>query len=276
VTRRRRGLALNLGAIWARAYVRLIGVNRELSWVIQETVLPFIGASAYVFIYRALGAPARFEAMALLGMAMATYWFAVLWGMAAQFYWEKEMGNLELYMQAPISRMSILAGMALGSMYNSTARFATIIGAGILLFGIRFEVASWPALAGVFLLTLVALYGLGMLAASLFFVYGRGAWQAFGLVQEPIFLASGFFFPVKPVLGRWAFAVAAVVPLAFGLDAIRQCALPPAPSEALLSVGQEAAALAVLAAVFIVGARYALAHMERKAKREGKLTLKWQ
>jgi ABC-2 type transport system permease protein len=229
-----------------------------------------------VYIYRALGAPPRFEAFALLGMAMATYWFAVLWGMAAQFYWEKEMGNLELYMQAPINRMSILAGMALGSMFTSTVRFFSIVAAGSLLLGVRYEISSWPGLIVCFVLTLIALYGLGMLAASLFFVYGRGAWQAFGLVQEPIFLASGFFFPIKPFLGQWSLLVGSIVPLAFGLDAIRQCALAVPPEEAILSVPQEAAALAALSVVFIVGAHFALIHMERLAKRDGKLTLKWQ
>ena len=162
---RRRGLSLNLHATWARAYVRLTGLNREPSWMLHETVLPFIGACAYVYIYRALGAPPRFEGFALLGMAMATYWFAVLWGMAAQFYWEKEMGNLELYLQAPINRMSILAGMAIGSMVTSTIRFLTIILAGSLFFGIRYDVTSWPAFVAVFALTLTALYGLGIWVA---------------------------------------------------------------------------------------------------------------
>jgi ABC-2 type transport system permease protein len=273
---RRRGLSLNLHATWARAYVRLAGLNREPSWMLHETVLPFIGACAYVYMYRALGAPPRFEGFALLGMGMATYWFAVLWGMAAQFYWEKEMGNLELYLQAPISRMSILAGMAIGSMVTSTIRFLTIVVAGAYFFGIHYDVTSWPTFIAAFVLTLTALYGLGMMAASLFFMYGRGAWQAFGLVQEPIFLAAGFFFPIRPVIGRWAFLVGAIVPLAFGLDAIRQVALPTAPDEVILPIRTEAALLAIMTVVFITAAHFSLAYMERIAKREGRLTLKWQ
>jgi ABC-2 type transport system permease protein len=273
---RRRGLALNLGAIYARAYVRIVGVNRELSWVLYDTLLPMVSSVAYVFIYRALGAPPRFEGFAILGMSMATYWFHVLWGMAAQFYWEKDMGNLELYLQAPMSRMSILAGMAVGSMFSATIRFATILSAGVLLFGVRFDVPSWGALAGVFVLTLVALYGLGMTAASLFFVYGRGVHQLMGGAQEPIFLAAGFFFPVRPFLGRWAYLVGSAIPLTFGLDAIRQCTLAVAPGEALLPVSTEAAILAGMAVAFIGASRFALAHMETIAKRDGTLTLKWQ
>ena len=274
---RRTGLALNAGAAWARAYVRIIGVNRELSWVLHETILPIIGTAAYVFIYRALRAPIEFQGFALLGGAMAAYWFAVLWGMTAQFYWEKEMGNLELYLIAPLSRMALLVGMAVGSMFTSTIRFLSILGTGMLFFGIRFEVASWPALVGVFLLTLTALYGLGMMSSSLFFVYGRGAWQLFGLLQEPIFLAAGFYFPVKSVVGaRAAIVLGSLVPLAFGLDAIRQLTSRVRPEQALLPVSTEAAILAGLAVLFVGLASRALKHMENLAKREGKLTLKWQ
>lgn len=274
-TVRRRGLALQAGAAWARAYVRIVGVNRELSWVLSETILPIIGTAAY--IYRALEAPGAFQGFALLGGAMAAYWFAVLWGMVAQFYWEKEMGNLELYLIAPISRMAVLVGMAAGGMFTSTLRAASILATGMLLFGIRFEVASWPLLGLVFFLTLLALYGLGMLASSLFFVYGRGAWQAFGLFQEPVFLAAGFYFPVRRVAGVGvAVAVGTIVPLAFGLDAIRQLTSRMAPEDVLMPPAAEAAVLAVMAALALGLAARAMRHMENVAKREGRLTLKWQ
>jgi hypothetical protein len=96
------------------------------------------------------------------------------------------------------------------------------------------------------------------------------------LVQEPVFLAAGFFFPIRPVIGRWALVTAALIPLAFGLDAIRQLTLEVAPREVLLSVPTEAAVLACMAAVFITASHFGLRHMENVAKREGKLTLKWQ
>jgi ABC-2 type transport system permease protein len=274
---RRQGFALHAGAAVARAYVRVVGVNRELSWMFSETVLPVIGTAAYIYMYRALGAAPAFEGFALLGGAMTSYWFAVLWGMAAQFYWDKEMGNLEFFLIAPSSRMSILVGMALGSMVPSTVRCLAILGTGMLLFGIRFEVSSWAGLAGTFLLTLTSLYAVGMLAASLFFAYGRSAWQAFGVLQEPVFLAAGFYFPVRKAVGlEAALVIGSVVPLAFGLDALRQLTSRLAPEDVLMPAGAEAAVLAALTAAFTVLAALALRHMENLAKREGRLTLKWQ
>jgi uncharacterized membrane protein YczE len=38
-------------------YPRIIGLTREPSWVFFEILLPFLAVSAFVFVYRALGAP---------------------------------------------------------------------------------------------------------------------------------------------------------------------------------------------------------------------------
>ncbi len=265
----------NVRAAWARAYVRIVGVNREPSWVIGETLLPVLSIAAYIYVYRSLGAPRDYEGFVVVGGAMTSFWFAVLWGMAAQFYWEKEMGNLELDLLAPMSRMAIRVGMAFGSMFTNTVRAATVLLLGTFVFRVEFAVVSWPLLIGVFVLTLVALYGLGMLAASLFFVYGRGGWQMFALLNEPIFLVSGFYFPVRS-LGTAVAVAASVLPMTFGLDGLRQLLFPEGARHGLLPVGWEMAILAGMAVLFLWLAGRALEHMENVAKRAGTLTLKWQ
>jgi heme exporter protein D len=91
------------------------------------------------------------------------------------------------------------------------------------------------------------------------------------LLQEPIFLLSGFYFPVKQ-LGFWVAAGASLVPLTLGLDAMRQLLFPTDATFGFLSVGIEVAVLVGLSVVFIATARLALGHMERLARREGRLT----
>ena len=105
---------INLGAIWARARVRVVASWREKSWVVGETIFPFLAMSAFVLVYRGLKAPPIYEAFVVLGGAMIAYWNNVLWSMASQFFWEKEQGQLQLYLITPVSRMSILLVMALG------------------------------------------------------------------------------------------------------------------------------------------------------------------
>ncbi|MFO7245772.1 MAG: ABC transporter permease [Thermaerobacter sp.] len=267
-------LERNLRAVRARAYVRVVGTFRELSWVAFEIAMPLLSVGAYVFLYRALGAPERYIGYVLLGGAMTAYWLNVLWSMASQFYWEKQSGQLEIFFITPVSRMSILAGMAAGGMFMSTARALGTLVLGSWLFGVQYRMEGIWAGLGIFLLTLAALYGLGMVGASLFMMYGREAWHTANLLQEPIYLLSGFYFPVR-ALPRWLAAAAGIIPITLGLDAIRQVVFPGAV-DGLLDPGLEAALLAVSCAAYFVLAHAALRKLEDLAKREGRLTLRWQ
>ena len=79
------------------------------------------------------------------------------------------------------------------------------------------------------MLTLAALYGLGMMLASLFLVWGREAFQLTQLFIEPVYFVSGLNFPVGR-LGLLGALAIATIPLAVGLDAMRQLAFVGAPT----------------------------------------------
>ena len=274
ITNFRKKVLLNLRAAWGRAYVRIVGVNREPSWVIFDTLLPVLGLAAYVFYYKALKAPPAFFGMVILGGAMTAYWMNVLWSMASQFYWEKQGGNLQLFLMSPMSRMAILLGMALGGGFSTTVRALASLFLGTVIFRIPFAIASAWQLLGIFFLTLVALYGLGMLFASGYMLWGREAWHVSNLLTEPIYLLSGFYFPVR-ALGFWVALAASAIPATLGLDGLRQVLLS-GKAYAFLSVPTEMGILAVLCVVFLVLAHYMLLYMENLGKREGRLTLRWQ
>jgi ABC-2 type transport system permease protein len=78
--------------------------------------------------------------------------------------------------------------------------------------------------------------------------------------------------------------LAILIPLAAGMDALRQLLFPPPtgadlrnhPGLGFLPVSWEVAILAVLAVGFIVLAHFCLKHLERRAREEGRLTVKWQ
>ncbi|MCR4391844.1 MAG: ABC transporter permease [Candidatus Acetothermia bacterium] len=259
-----------------RAYPRVIGLQREKSWMLFEVLLPLLQVAAYVYIYRAIQAPPEFTGFVVLGGAMTAYWMNILWSMASQLYWEKETGNLELYIIAPTSRMAILLGMAAGGIASTTIRALGVLTVGVLIFRVPMEVTSVPALVGVFLLTLVALYGMGMLMASLFLLWGRQAWHLANLLQEPVFLLSGFYFPVR-ALGFLVALGASIVPITLGLDAMRQLLYPQMMEGfRFLPVGAELGALAVLGIAFLFFAHRALRFFENLARREGRLTLRGQ
>jgi ABC-2 type transport system permease protein len=272
---RRRVVVTNLRAIVGRAYPRVIGLTREPSWIFFEILLPFLAVSAFVFVYRALDAPEEYIGFVVLGGAMTAFWLNVVWMMAAQFYWEKDQGNLELYFTAPMHLMSILAGMAIGGLVMTSSRALAVIVIGSLLYGVTYDVQQPWTLVAVFVLTMIPLYGLGMLFASLFMLWGREAFHLAQLLQEPIYFLGGVNYPIRAIGPLAAFAVA-TLPLAVGLDAMRQLAFPSMADQAFLPVGVEMMILGVMAVVFLVGARLALAYLETLARREGRLTLRWQ
>jgi ABC-2 type transport system permease protein len=264
-------LELFIRTIIARAYPRVIGTGRERSWLFFETFLPLLSTAAYVFFYRAIRAPEDYIGLVVVGGAMTAYWLNVLWSMSSQLYWDKDAGNLALYIAAPGSMMAILLGMAVGGLVMTSTRAIVIIIAGWLLFGVQFSLAYWALLIVTFVLTMAALYGLGMLFASLFLLFGREAWHMSNLLQEPIYLVSGFYFPVK-ALGFWVATGASLIPLTLGLDAMRQLLFPADPTFGFLSVQIEVWALVGLGVVFIGASKFALDAMEKLARQQGRLT----
>jgi len=271
----RRLIQTNLRAIVGRAYPRIIGLTREPSWLFFEIVLPFLAVSAFVFVYRALEAPEEFIGFVVVGGAMTAFWLNVVWMMAAQFYWEKDQGNLELYFTAPMHLMSILAGMAIGGLVLTSSRALAVIGIGSLVYGVTYQVEEPLVLIGVFFLTMIPLYGMGMLLASLFLMWGREGFHLAELLQEPIYFLGGVNFPLKAIVPLAGVAMA-ILPLAVGLDALRQLAFAGSPVEGMLPVGSEVLILAAMGVAFLVAARLALGYLEKLARREGRLTLRWQ
>ena len=270
----RESLRLGLRTMQGRAYPRLISAIREREWLFYEVALPLLRIIAFVLVYRTLKAPPQYTGFVILGGAMMAFWLNVLWMMAAQLHWERLSGNLELYLMAPASMLWILAGMAVGGMISTLIRAVVIVAAGSLIFGVTYHLVSLPALVLVFVLTLVALYGLGSMLASLYLLYNREVWVFQEMIQEPISLITGFYFPIR-TLGGFVGGAASLIPLTLGLDAMRQLLFPQG-WPAFLPVGWEILILTVLVMLFLVGAAWSFAFIEQRAKVEGRLSLKWQ
>ncbi len=270
-SRKNTGWRFFIQTILARAYPRVIGQQRETSWLIFDIIMPLGSVIGYVLVYKAMKAPEEYIGFVVMGGAMLAFWMNVLWNMSTQLYWEKEQGNLALYIMSPGSMMAILLGMALGGMFATLLRSIVIIVLGSWMFDIHYTVMNPLQLFGVFCLSMVALYGMGMMFSSAFLLFGREAWALSDLVQEPVNLVSGFYFPIKS-LPYWIALAASTIPLTLGLDAMRQLVFPSGFKLGFLSPGVEVGALAVLAVLFLVGAKLLLDYTQKLAIREGRLT----
>ncbi len=269
-------LTLFFQAAVARTYPRVAWMFRNRTWLLQETLLPMLSVASFAYVYEAMNAPKAYVGYVILGAAMTTFWMNVLWSMGAHLYWERDSGNLELYIMSPSPMMGILAGMAMGGMTTTVVRALAIVFTGMVVFDVPFHPSSWWLLGLIFSLTMVALYGLGMMFASVFLLFGREAWHTVNLLQEPVYLMTGMNFPIK-ALGTMTHmaipAVAMLIPLTAGMDGMRQVLFN---SPGFVDVWTEIALLAVLSVVFLFFASRTLAVLERKARNDGKLTVKWQ
>ncbi len=265
-------LRMNLAAVYARASVRIKASFRERSWLIGETLFPFLSMSAFVLVYRGLHAPREYEGFVVLGGAMIAYWNNVIWGMASQFFWEREQGQLQLYLITPVSRMSILLGMALGGIAMTTTRAAAILIGGVLLFHVPLPLSRALPAFGLFVLTLGAAYSLGMILSSLFLLWGREVWHTATILQEPIYLFSGFYFPVS-AMGMVIAVAGSILPVTLGLDGIRQVFYGPA-AHGLLPLPWIPPIQIALTALFLYVAAGMLRHMENLGRHEGRLTVR--
>ncbi|MFN4182716.1 MAG: ABC transporter permease, partial [bacterium] len=190
------------------------------------------------------------------------------------FYWEKLSGNLELFLIAPASRMSILFGMAFGGIFMTTSRALGVLFFGLLLFHIPISIPNPFLFVYAFFITLLALYGMGMMFSSVYLLWGREAWHISNLLTEPVYLFSGFYFPVR-AFGFYIALIASIIPATLGLDAFRQI-LFPHPGTGFLPLWLELILLTLLAVFFFSLAYWALLLMERLGKQTGTMTLRGQ
>src|SRR2546428_11015013 len=122
-----------------------------------------------------------------------------------------------------------------------------------------------------------------MSRASLYLWGGGGAFTPPAFRGGPIFSTGGFCSPAggfarAGALGRAVLTAATAIPATLGLDAMRQLIFPTAWGGQfwIFSPGLELEVLLILAAVFLVLARYTLAYLETLARREGRLTSRHQ
>lgn len=259
--------------VLARAYVRVIGAQRELSWIIGDTLLPFLSVAAYIYVYKAMNAPPEYTGFVVLGGILVTFWIHMIWSMGMQFFWEKEMGNLGLFLMSPLPRPALLLGMALGGMIMTGSRALIIYIASRLMFDITFSISDPWLIVWISFATLVALYGLGMMMSSLFFLAGRGVFHSMQVLMEPVFFLGGFYFPVKQLGMITATAAAAIIPITLGLDALRQTMFSTLDT-GLFDPHTEMWWLFGMGAVFLYAAIIIVDKLEAIGRRDGKLILK--
>jgi len=154
----------------------------------------------------------------LLGTVLTNFIMTVFWGMGYALKNDMDSGVLESNWLAPISRLLILVGRTLTSIFTTTITSTVMLIIGGLLFGFRPTGSTFAAILTAIPM-LVGLYGFGFAFAGIVLLMR----EANTLVDVGSFLVQGFSgtnFPVKS-LPYWLIPVSLMLPLTYGLDAVR-------------------------------------------------------
>jgi ABC-2 type transport system permease protein len=154
----------------------------------------------------------------LIGTALSNFILTVFWGMGFALKEDMDAGVLESNWLTPVSRIHILVGRTLTSMFTTTIMSIIMLIIAAVLFGFQPTGNIFAAIL-VAIPMLIGLYGFGFAFAAIVLLMR----DANTLVDVSSFLVqglSGANFPVKS-LPYWLIPVALAMPLTYGFDAVR-------------------------------------------------------
>jgi ABC-2 type transport system permease protein len=156
-----------------------------------------------------------------IGIVMWAWLNTVLWQVGATLRTEQRRGTLESNWATPASRLAVMFGSGLTNMISSLMTVAV---------SLAFCKAAWhidltfsPFLVLVLLLSTAAIYGLGLIFASLVLLV-KELNSAVNFVRGMFMVFCGITYPIS-VMPRWMKSVANALPLTYSIRLIRQVGL---------------------------------------------------
>lgn len=258
--------------MYSRAWVRVRSTFGEPVWVAVNLAVPLLSSLAMALLYGSTGL-SNFTGFAILGGIMLAFWGNVLWSMASQFNWDKEVGIFEIYLISPAPITAILVGMSLGGILATVPSAALVACIGWAFYFASIKPA-WDAVLLTFVLTLMSLYAMGMLMSSLYLAYGREAESMNNAIGEPISFLSGLYFPSIGIGSPFPFAMqlaASLIPLTIGMDALRKSVFY---ADGIQGIWLNLLILAAMALILLFLGDRALTALENRGRRLGTLVLR--
>lgn len=201
----------------------------------------------------------------LLGTVLTNFIMTVFWGMGYALKNDMDAGVLESNWLTPVPRLLILIGRTLSSLLVTAITSAVMLALGAALFGFQPTGSTWAAFLTAIPM-LIGLYGFGFAFAAVVLLMR----EANTLVDVSSFLVQGFTgttFPVKS-LPTWLIPIALILPLTYGLDAVRGLLLR---TETLLPLPLEITILIVFMFVMVWFGAWVFHRVERRVRTLGTL-----
>ncbi|MBI2860085.1 MAG: ABC transporter permease [Chloroflexi bacterium] len=204
----------------------------------------------------------RFMFPGVIGMTVLMTSFSAGVGVV----WDREFGFLKEVLVAPISRVTVALGKALGS-----ATIAMVQGVVILLFapllGIKLSAGTVLELLALMFLLAISMGSMGILLATR--IRSMEAFQAvMQMLLFPMVFLSGVFFAVAELPG-WMSLLVKVNPATYGVTPLRQVMLGDMAGAfnievlgRVMSIWDSVSVMAVFGAAMILLAMWSFGHQE--------------
>lgn len=164
------------------------------------------------------GNPSYFDFIAP-GMMALTVMMSVMTGLPVAISQEKEIGTMDGLMVAPINRLSIILGKALGQTIRGLLQGVIILALAVGIFGVTIH-GSLLLVFGLLLLGVFAFVGLGVVITS-FAKDQETASMMMMTLMFPMMFLSGVMFPISQM--PWYMQdISKFLPLTYASDALRK------------------------------------------------------
>jgi ABC-2 type transport system permease protein len=201
-----------------------------------------------------------------LGWAAYMWISMILWGPGTALRTEQIRGSLEALFLTPVSRLVILFGPLVSQVIWALWMFGIVGGVLIVFFGVSISPLEALRAAGVILVAVPALYGLGALFAAVVLRFGEVHAMVQG-VRGVFTVFCGMSFPIV-ILPDWAHRVALTLPPTYLIGDLRTALLG---SSSIVGQFADLAILLGLGIVISTAAIVVFRRTERHARRGGSL-----
>src|SRR5918996_2332840 len=215
--------------------------------------------------FEAYSGTSDYMSFILLGTALSNFILTVFWGMGYALKEDMDTGVLESNWLTPVSRILILVGRTLASLLTTTITSLIMLVIAGTLFGFK-PTGNAVAEFLTAIPMLLGLYGFGFAFAAIVLLMR----EANTLVDVSSFLVqglSGANFPVKS-LPYWLIPIAMMLPLTYGLDAVRGILLK---TNTLLPIHTEVLLLIVFMFTMLWFGAWIFYRIERRVRTLGTL-----
>lgn len=222
-----------LRTIFAVAKKDLIQMFRYPTWVLQTLIWPLLFPLLYIMSALGFSGPDRsgisaFQATTgtdnYVGFIVVgtMAWMCVnltMWNFGGYLRDEQTRGTLEANWLCPINKFDFLIGGGINSIILSFIFSAVSVVEYRLVYGIEFTggIFTWIL---IFLIMYPAVYGLGMVFASLV-LWAKEVGAAVNVARGTMMIFCGITFPIA-VMPGWMQSIAKLIPFTYGIGAARQ------------------------------------------------------